>query len=156
MYWLMIQLELAATLLGAILLSACVSYWLIKRNNEQTAEILKDKLLEIHASIEEALNEALGPFLPLIKRSMTLASNAGAQANKVKAVEREIIRAVQEDLPVTPEMITAFSPRLGEMLEENPELLPKAYSFLKQFIGDSQGNVLETASRRHPLGGKEE
>ena len=152
------NIENALIILVACSISALVSLWFTRKSNKITAEILESKGESLFKALEDTMNEQLEPFLPLIKRSMTLAANAGASVKKVQAMEREIIRAVQDDLPITPEMISMVSPRLGEMLEESPELMPKLLQIGKRMglFGPSEGGGLQGGSRPHPLGGREE
>lgn len=142
--------------LVSTLLSAFVTFWALRRNNQEvkiTIEKAGSGLLE---EVQVFLDKEFDQFRPLISRSMTLAANAGVAAKKVQAFEREAIRAIQDDLPITPEMISAFSPRLGEMVKENPELLFKGREILEKLMGNQLPGLPGSNSRPHPFGGREE
>lgn len=150
-------LHLGLSILVSCIISACVTVWFTRKSNENAAVIIKQQGNSLFQALEDTLNEQLEPFKPLIKRSMTMAANAGHQSQRVMAVEREIMKAIQEESPISPELIKEFSPRLGEMLEEHPELLPKALQVLKKMgilEGEGMGHALQ--SRSHPLSGREE
>ncbi len=104
--------------------------------------------MSIREEVQALLDTEFAAFRPLISRAMTLAGNAGNQAKKVQAFEREAIRAVQDDLPITPDMIRSFSPKLGDMIDENPELLFKGREILQKILGDQQGSVRARIDRR--------
>ena len=151
-------LEAGIVIVVSCLISAGVTIWFTRKSNADAAAIIRKQGSSMFEALEDTLNETLEPFLPLIKRSMTMAGNAGQQAQRAMAVEREIMKAVQEELPISPELVKEFSPRLGEMLENNPELLPKAMQVLRRMgliEGEGTGG-LGANSRRHPLAGLEE
>lgn len=153
----MVPLEAGLIIIVSCIISAAVTIWFTRKSNEEAAALIQEKGTSLFQALEATLNETLEPFLPLIKRSMTLAGNAGQQAQRVMAVEKEIFKAIQEESPISPELVKEFSPRLGELLEEHPELMPKAMQVLKQ-MGILPGEGLGSAmsSRSHPLTGKEE
>lgn len=144
-------------ILTSFILSSCVTVWFTRKSNENAAVIIKEQGTSLFQALEDTLNEQLEPFKPLIKRSMTLAQNAGLQAKRVIAVEQEIMKAIQEESPISPELVKEFSPRLGEMLEEHPELLPKALQVLKKMGVLPDGGMDGLGSGRpHPFAGREE
>lgn len=125
-----------------------ITVWVTRKNNENASEIIQTRIASIREEVQALLDTEFEQFRPLISRSMTLAANAGAQVKKTQAFEREIVRTIQADLPITPEMITAFSPKLGEMVEENPELLIKGHQVLQRLLGDGGGSAAESRRRR--------
>jgi len=146
----------ALLILISCLLSAIFTIYVTRRNNAEASELIKSQSLSLLDRVQEQLNQEFEQYRPLISRSMTLAANAGAQAKKVQAFEREVMRAVQDDLPITPEMIRAFSPKLGDMVDENPELLIKGRDILQKVLGGGVQLNTNNASRPHPFGMKEE
>jgi len=130
---------LLVILLGT-LLNACFTFWYVRRNNQKTAEILSEKGNDLFETVQNQLDEALGEFRPLISRAMSIVGTAGAQVKQVQAFEREVVRSIQDELPITPEMIGAFSPRLAEMVENNPELLIRGQQILQKMLGDVAQN----------------
>lgn len=124
--------------LVACLISLVVTFYIVRKNNKIASETVQTRIVSIREEVQELLDTEFAAFRPLISRAMSIAGNAGAQAKKVQAFEREAMKAIQDDLPITPEMITAFSPKLGEMVEENPELLLKGRDILQRILGDNQ------------------
>ena len=120
----------------ACLISLAVTFFIVRKNNKIASETFENSILSIRGEVQALLDTEFAAFRPLISRSMTLAANAGAQAKKVQHFEREAIKAVQDDLPITPDMIRSFSPKLGEMIDENPELLFKGREILQKILGD--------------------
>ncbi|MEE9403115.1 MAG: hypothetical protein V3V47_07960 [Desulfobacteria bacterium] len=134
--------------LFACIVSACFTIYVVRRSNKMASEIVQEHTLSIREEVQALLDTEFAAFRPLISRAMTLAGNAGNQAKKVQAFEREAIRAVQDDLPITPDMIRSFSPKLGDMIDENPELLFKGREILQKILGDQQGSVRARIDRR--------
>jgi hypothetical protein len=67
---------------------------------------------------------------------------------KTQAFEKELIATIQDDLPITPEMVRAFSPQLGDMVDENPRLLVTAAQVIQKIMG-GQG-LLDTGNASRP------
>lgn len=143
-------------MLVSTLISACFSVILLRRNNQEAKIAIQTAGDSLLGTVQEYLDKEFEQFRPLISRSMTLAANAGVAAKKVQAFEREAIRAIQADLPITPEMISSFSPRLGEMVKENPELLLKGREILEKLMGNQLPDLSGSVSRPHPFAGREE
>lgn len=151
----MIETVAIAVLISTVM-SALVTFWALRRNNQEVKISIEKTGSSLLEEVQGFLDKEFDQFRPLISRSMTLAANAGVAAKKVQAFEREAIRAIQDDLPITPEMITAFSPRLGEMVEENPELLFKGREILERLMGNQLPGLQGSSSRFHPFAGLEE
>ena len=147
--------EFAAAILLSCLISACFTFWVSRRSNKIAAETIQKKGEDLLEVVREHLETEFAQFRPLISRAMSIAGNAGQVAKKVQAFEREAIKAVQDDLPITPDMIRSFSPKLGEMIDENPELLFKGREVLMKILGQD-GNTANTTSKPHPFGLNEE
>ena len=143
-------IENTILILVACSISAFVTIVILRKNNENASEIIQTRITTIREEVQTLLDTEFDQFRPLISRSMTLAANAGAQAKKVQAFEREAIKAVQDDLPITPDMIRSFSPRLGEMIDENPELLFKGREILEKIWGNGSGSTARARIDRRP------
>lgn len=150
------SIEIVAAILVSTILSALFTFWALRRNNQDVKISIEKAGTGLLDQVQAFLDKEFDQFRPLISRSMTLAANAGVAAKKVQAFEREAIRAIQDDLPITPEMITAFSPRLGEMVKENPELLFKGREILEKLMGNQLPGLPGSTSRPHPFAGREE
>ena len=138
----------ASIILISCLLSAIFTFWALRMNNKIASETLKSKILSIRHEVQDLLDTEFEKFRPLISRSMTLAANAGAQVKKTQAFEKQLIETIQEDLPITPDMVRAFSPQLGDMVDENPRLLVTAAQVIQKVLG-GQG-LLDTGGSSRP------
>ena len=134
--------------LAATILSTTITIMLLRRNNKFASEIIQTRILSIREEVQALLDTEFERFRPLISRSMTLAANAGAQVKKTQAFEKQMIETIQEDLPITPDMVRAFSPALGDMVDENPRLLVTAAQVIQKIMG-GQG-LLDIGNARRP------
>ena len=143
----------ASIILLSCLISACFTIWALRKNNETAIETISERQNDVYVKVQELLDTEFEQFRPLISRAMSIAGTAGAQVKKTQAFEKKLIETIQDDLPITPEMVRAFSPALGDMVDENPRLLVTAANVIQKVLGG--GNLLNTeaSSQRtqHPL-----
>lgn len=140
----------ASIILLSCIISACFTFWALRKNNKNAAVTIEKRELSIREEIQDLLDSTFAEYKPLISRSMTLAANAGAQVKKTQAFERKLIETIQDDLPITPEMVRTFSPALGDMVDENPRLLVTAANIIQKVLGD--GSLINiSGSSRQPI-----
>lgn len=115
-------------------------------------EAIKDAGQGVVETINSSLTEQLDPILKVNSQAMSIIGKAGASANQVKMMERQIIEAVNQDLPISPDMIESFSPALAETLRKYPELMPKAIAAYQKIMGDGGFDLGGgSRARTHPL-----
>ena len=116
-------------------------------------ELLKNQGQAVINTIEEALVERLDPILKLNSQAMGIIGSQGAKVNQIKMMEKQMMEAVNESLPISPDMIAEFSPALAETLRKYPELMPKALQVFEKITGGKGDWGLNTGggSRPHPL-----
>ncbi len=138
----------ASIILVACLLSAIFTILVLRKNNKIASEAVQTKVLSIREEVQELLDKEFEEFRPLISRAMSIVGSAGAQVKKTQAFEKHLIETIQDDLPITPEMVRAFSPQLGDMVDENPRLLVTAAQVIQKIMG-GQG-LLDTGGTSRP------
>lgn len=138
----------ASIILVACILSALFTIWMTRKNNVLLHENIEISIDSVVKEVQALLDKEFEEFRPLISRAMSIVGSAGAQVKKTQAFEKQLIETIQDDLPITPEMVRAFSPQLGDMVDENPRLLVTAAQVIQKILG-GQG-LLDTgnASRR--------
>ena len=126
--------------------------------DEYVHDSIKSAGQAVIETINSSLTEQLDPILKVNSQAMSIIGKAGAATNQLKMVERQVMEAVNQDLPISPDMIEEFSPALAETLRKYPELMPKALQVFNKVTGggDLGGNVdwgfTSRANRRvHPL-----
>ena len=145
----------AATVLSTLVSLAIASFY-IKKAEKQTVDLLKSGIQAAIDTVNTSLTDQLDPILKTNSQAMGIIGSIGAQTKKAQAVEREVFSAIKEDLPITPDMIRQFSPKLGDMLEENPQMIGTAIQAYNKIMGGGQPTDQSYSSRPHPLAGKEE
>ncbi len=160
------QLMLAATVTSALITAAMLYFYhrkavqSVQDQSEQVEIYVQDMIRGAVQSaidtVNTSLKEQLDPILNVNTRAMTMIGNLGAKANQVKMMERQVMEAVNQELPISPDMIESFSPALAQTLRDHPEMMPKAIQVYQKLMGgDGLGALggLNPAStrRRHPL-----
>lgn len=143
----------ASIILISCLLSAIFTFWVLRKNNKIASEAVQTRILSIREEVQALLDREFEEFRPLISRAMSIVGSAGAQVKKTQAFEKELIETIQDDLPITPEMVRAFSPQLGDMVDENPRLLVTAAQVIQKILGgqgllNTEGSSRPTIDRR--------
>ena len=140
----------ASIILLSCLLSALFTIWMTRKNNKIASEVVTTGFEDIIKEVQGLLDTEFEQFRPLISRAMSIAGSAGAQVKKTQAFEKQLIETIQDDLPITPGMVRAFSPALGDMVDENPRLLVTAANVMQKLLGG--GGLLDTGSAsRDPI-----
>lgn len=155
-----------STILSAIITAGAVWFYHRKATKtlEETIEYEKSKLQE-HVIIlikdagqnlievmEESFKLSLAPIMAVNSKAMSMIGGLGAKANQVKMVERQVMEAVNQNLPISPDMIEEFSPALAETLRKYPELMPKALEVYSKITGGGLPGLSQQggkSSRRH-------
>jgi len=138
----------ASIILICCLFSACFTIYVLRKNNKIASEAIQTRVTSIREEVQALLDTEFEQFRPLISRAMSIAGNAGAQVKKTQAFERQLIETIQDDLPITPDMVRAFSPQLGDMVDENPRLLVTAANVMQKILGG--GDLLNTGTASRP------
>lgn len=151
----------------AAIVSAVFSIILVLFLDKRAAKTIESKEAELQAHIEgllksqgqaviETINtslmEQLDPILKLNSQAMSIIGKAGAATNQLKMMERQVMEAVNEQLPISPDMIEEFSPALAETLRKYPELMPKALQVFEKITGGGQDwgfNIPTSGGSRH-------
>ena len=148
-------MEQALVILISCVLSILGSFGIVwfERRKAQIyyQDMLKSSGQAVIETISASIEEQLDPILEVNSRAMSIIGTIGAQTKKVQMVERQVLKAVQEDLPITPDMIRSFSPSLADTLDEYPELIPKAIQAYQKFTGGGGDLSSGVRARRHPL-----
>lgn len=164
------QIILVSTVIAACMCIATAYFYQlraakrIEERSEQVEIYVQDMIRSAVQSAIETVNESLktslDPILAVNSRAMSMIGNLGAKANQIKMVERQVMEAVNNELPISPDMIEAFSPALAETLRDHPELMPRAMQVFNKIMGDGgisglpglNGLPLGPSNRRkHPL-----
>lgn len=98
-------------------------------------DMIKDAGQAVIETINTSLMEQLDPILKVNSQAMSIIGKAGAAANQMKMMEKQVMEAVNEQLPISPDMIEEFSPALAETLRKYPELMPKALQAFEKLTG---------------------
>jgi hypothetical protein len=117
-------------------------------------DMIKSAGQAIIETINTSLMEQLDPILKVNSQAMSIIGKAGAAANQMKMMERQVMEAVNEQLPISPDMIAEFSPALAETLRKYPELMPKALQVFEKVTGsggDWGFNVPRSGRSTHPM-----
>ena len=151
-------MDQALVILTSCVLSILASFGIVWYERRKAQIYYKDMLQSsgqaVIETIQESITGQLDPILEVNKRAMGIIGSIGAQTKKVQMVERQVMQAVQDDLPISPDMIRSFSPSLADTLEEYPELLPKALQAYQKITGGDLGG--DGRRRPHPFGNREE
>lgn len=151
-------MEQPLVILISCVLSGLFSFGIVWFERRKAQVYYKDMLQSsgqaVIETIQGSIQDQLGPILETNSRAMGIIGSIGAQTKKVQMVERQVMEAIQDDLPITPDMIRSFSPSLADTLEEYPELLPKAIQAYQKITGGSTPGG--SRSRAHPFGNREE
>lgn len=118
---------------------------------EEIQTLLKSQGQAIIETINSSLAAQLDPILKVNSQAMSIIGKAGAASNQMKMMEKQVMEAVNDQLPISPDMIEEFSPALAETLRKYPELMPKAMQVFEKLTGggDNWGfNVGTRASSR--------
>lgn len=102
---------------------------------EWVHEAIKSAGQAVINTINTSLMEQLDPILKLNSQAMSIIGSQGAKVNQIKMMEKQVMEAVNESLPITPDMIEEFSPALAETLRKFPELMPKAVQVFEKITG---------------------
>lgn len=120
---------------------------------EYVQELLKSQGQAVIETINESLQAQLDPILKVNSQAMSIIGKAGAAANQMKMMERQVMEAVNEQLPISPDMIEEFSPALAETLRKYPELGPRALQVIEKLTGGGGdwGFNIPSSRRPHPM-----
>ncbi len=151
-------MDQALVILISCVLSILFSFGIVwferKKADEMLEVIIRSSGQALIDTIQESIQSQLDPILETNSRAMGIIGSIGAQTKKVQMVERQVQQAIQDDLPISPDMIRSFSPSLADTLEEYPELLPKALQAYQKITGGDLGG--QGTRRKHPFGNREE
>ena len=150
-------------------ISAVVSVFFMLFSEWRAKKTIENKELELIGVVQDmvksagqavietvnvSLMEQLDPILKLNSQAMSIMGKAGAATNQMKMMERQVMEAVNQQLPISPDMIEEFSPALAETLRKYPELMPKALQVYQKITGGGGDWGFTTPSSRgrpHPL-----
>ena len=109
-------MDQALVILISCVLSILASFGIVWYERKKADELYQDMVKQagqaVIDTIQESITGQLDPILEVNSRAMSIIGTIGAQTKKVQVVERQVMKAVQEDLPITPDMIRSFSPSL--------------------------------------------
>lgn len=138
--------------LGISSLSLGITLTLLNRRVKTLREFVKNGL----EAFTDDLEEQLKPILETNSRAMSIIGTQGAEVKKFKAAERMLSQGLLEDNKLVIDGLRAVFPRLGEYIDENPEVGIELLPRIQKIISNYQETTSPYQSRSHPFRNLEE
>lgn len=131
--------------------AAFITWFLLNRRVKKLQDFVSTGL----TTFQDEVGAQLKPVLDLNSKAMSIIGTQGAEVKKVKAAEKMIATGLMDDNKLVMDGVRQIFPKLGDYLDENPEVVMDLLPRLKQMYTQVQGNELSGQSRKHPFSTEE-
>lgn len=139
----MLGISVVVTLIGVV-----ATWFILIRRVEKLRIFVSDGL----ETFQEEVGAQLKPVLDLNSKAMSIIGTQGAEVRKVKAAERMIATGIMDDNKLVMDGVRQIFPKLGDYLDENPEVVMDLLPRLKQMYSQVQENDGKGyTSKPHPF-----